>query len=189
MQKQPLQWTVIKLINWTSQYLHEKGFDNARLEAERLLAHTLKKRRIDLYLLFDRPLTPSELSLFKTFLKRRLALEPIQYITQETEFFSLPFYVDGRVLIPRPETEILVQLAFEHISTTCRNVSPVRILDVGTGCGNIAIALAKNIKAATLAAVDVSNAALAVARQNAENHGVSERIDFVNWDVFDPPPG
>ncbi|MBD3386555.1 peptide chain release factor N(5)-glutamine methyltransferase [candidate division KSB1 bacterium] len=188
MQKQPLQWTVIRLINWTTEYLEERGFENARLEAERLLAHTLRKKRIDLYLLFDRPLTPSELSTYKSCLKRRLSFEPIQYILQQTEFFSLPLYVDNNVLIPRPETEVLVQLVIDHIDAHYRRADTVNILDIGTGSGNIAIALARNVVKTRLTAVDVSDEALRVAMKNAETNGVAEQIEFSRWDVFQQPP-
>jgi len=108
MQKEQKIWTILELINWGTEYLKERMFENPRLNIELLLAHVLQCKRIDLYLHFDKPLKLEELAEFKTLFKRRLEHEPLQYILGETEFMSLRFFVDKHVLIPRPEAEILV---------------------------------------------------------------------------------
>ncbi len=182
------RWSVIELINWTADYISEKGFENARLETEWLLSHVLKKKRIDLYLNFDRPLSSLELGEFKSLLKRRLNHEPLQYILQETEFYSLPLKVNPHVLIPRPETELLVDKVIEHIKKNPKS-GAYNILDIGTGSGCIAIALAKQIENANLEAWDVSEKALQVASENARWNGVDNKICFKQQNVFDEWPG
>jgi len=178
------QWTVIKLINWTTEYLVEKKFEDARLQTELLLSHALNLSRIELYTNFDRPLNPDELAHFKNLLKRRLANEPLQYITGETEFYSLSFHVRPSVLVPRPETEILVEKAIAQAEKI--TFDNINILDVGTGSGCIAVALAKNLENAHVTSVDISPDALQVARENAEKNNVE--IDFVNLDALKPWP-
>ena len=183
VQQKQKQWKLIDLLNWTADYLADKGFENGRLETERLLAHSLNLRRIDLYVNFDRPLIPEELSHFKTLLKRRLEHEPLQYILGETEFYSLPFKVAPGILIPRPETEILV----DQVRDVCAEVpenETIHILDVGTGSGCIAIACAHNIPNAEITAVDISEQALEIAQQNAELNGVAEKITFFQQDAL-----
>ena len=181
------RWSVIELINWTADYISEKGFDNARLETEWLLAHVLQKKRIDLYLNFDRPLNSRELLEFKSLLKKRLNHEPLQYIMQETEFYSLPFKVNPHVLIPRPETELLVDKVIEHIHKNPKSDS-YNILDIGTGSGCIAIALAKQIENAHFEAWDVSENALQVASENARWNQVDNKICFKQQNIFDTWP-
>jgi release factor glutamine methyltransferase len=178
MAEERRRWTVIELLKWTADYLGEKKFDNARLNAERLLCHVLNCRRVDLYVNFERPLAAEELAFYKNLLKRRLSFEPLQYIIGETEFFSLTFKVSPAVLIPRPETELLVEQVIAH----GRDLQPGRILDIGTGSGCIAISLAKHLPQAHITAIDQSPAALSLARENAALQQVAERIDFLEWD-------
>jgi release factor glutamine methyltransferase len=174
------RWTIIELLKWTADYLKEKKFDNGRLTGERLLAHVLNCRRVDLYVQFERPLNGDELASYKALLKRRLAHEPLQYIIGETEFFSLPFKVGPGVLIPRPETELLVEKALAAASQW----PEARILDIGTGSGNIAISLAVHLPGARITAVDCSQPALALALENGQRNGVSERIRWQEWNLF-----
>ena len=181
------KWTVIELINWTTEYLKEKDFDNSRLQVERLLGHTFGFDRVKLYLNFDRPLMPDELAKFKSLLKRRLNHEPLQYIIGESEFMSLPFRVAPGVLIPRPETEILVEKCMEYIKQ-CFPDQQVKILDIGTGCGNIAVSLAKYLENAIVTAIDISQKALNLAVENGRINNVSERIDFKLFNIHDEIP-
>src|SRR5512139_3401835 len=139
-QSQRTEWTVLRLIEWGTSYLAEQGFEECRLHVELLLGHVLKLPRLQLYLQFDRVLDPEELSAFKALFKRRLSREPLQYILGETEFMGLRLMVDRSVLIPRPETELLVEKAVA-VLRTIPGGSP-KILEVGTGSGNIAAAIA-----------------------------------------------
>lgn len=171
-------WTILELISWGTTYLSEKGFDDARLNIELLLASVLQLKRIHLYTQFDRPLTEEELARFKELLKRRMTHEPLQYILGETEFFGLKFSVDPRVLIPRPETEILVEEVADKIQVCFEPDEQIRILDVGTGSGCIAVTLAHIFSDARIVAIDVSEEALTLARQNAHRHNVDHNIEF-----------
>lgn len=176
------QWTVLSLINWSTQHLAGLGFDEARLHVELLLAEVLGYSRLQLYTNFDRPLTPAELSSFKGLYRRRLAHEPLQYILGYTDFMGLRLAVSPAALIPRPETEQLVEMAMEWVSLSGK--SRVGILDVGTGTGNIAIALAKRCPEADITSIDVSRDALELAQRNAalnETRGVN----FFLASVFD----
>ena len=173
-------WTVVELIRWTTGYLEEKGFEDARLQVERLLAHVLGCDRVGLYLQFDRPLTPEELGSFKTLLKRRLAHEPLQYVLGECEFRGLRLKVDRRVLIPRPETEQLVDICLNLFA----GKAPARVLDVGTGSGNIVLTLAMEWPQTEFVAVDVSPGALELATENAKALGLEGRVRFLQADVF-----
>lgn len=177
--KQP--WTVLSLIEWSTNYLLERNFDEARLHVELLLAHTMQCSRLHLYTNFDRPLTANELALFKELFKRRLTHEPLQYILGETEFMGLPFAVNKHVLIPRPETELLVEKAAEIINSSRKE--KVEVLDLGTGSGNIAVALAAFAKSAYVTSIDISNDALAVAKANAERNHASN-ITFLQADML-----
>lgn len=174
------EWTLARLLAWTTEYLTKQGVDEARLASEVLLAHAIGRRRIDLYARFDMVPDGESVARFRSLVKRAAAQEPIAYLVGEKEFFSLAFFVTRDVLIPRPETETLVEAVLDH----CRaaKVASPRLLDVGTGCGCIAIAMLKQIEAATVVATDVSAAALDVARRNAERHGVTERFTAVEAD-------
>ncbi|MFQ5709429.1 MAG: peptide chain release factor N(5)-glutamine methyltransferase [bacterium] len=180
-------WKVLEVLNWTTDYLSQKGFENARLNAEYLLTTSLELSRVDLYLNYDRPLTTAELGRFKKLLNRRLQHEPLQYISGRTEFMSLPFRVEPSVLIPRPETEVLV----EKVLAVCRErfteKSTVSILDVGTGSGCIAVSLAKYLNNAEIKAIDISEAALNTAKENAALNGVSNQIKFYQRDFLKIP--
>lgn len=161
-------WTVLSLLQWATEHLKQKGFDEARLTVELLLAHTLNLTRFTLYTNFDRPLGQDELTAFKSLFKRRLTREPLQYILGETEFMGLKLYVDRRALIPRPETEILV----EQTVNAARAIGGkgLRILDIGTGSGNIPVALAHFLPEALITSVDVSAEALELAAGNINRH-------------------
>lgn len=171
-------WTVLKVLQWTAGYLQQAGVENGRLDGELLLAAALGLDRVGLYLNHDRPMAPAELEGFREFVKRRARREPLQYILGRTEFWSLPFKVTPAVLIPRADTEILVEEALEKAGGASA------ILDVGTGSGAIAVALAHELPAAQVVAVDCSAEALAVARENAVMNGVDGRISFREGDLF-----
>ncbi len=173
-------WTILKVLQWTADYFKRKGIPQPRADAEVLLANVLGLERLQLYLRFDQPLGGDELVRFREFVKRRAAREPTQYITGRQEFWSLDLEVTPATLIPRPETEVLVEKAMELIQ--CR---PLRVLDVGTGSGAIALALAHEAPQISLVATDRSIDALSVARRNAQRHGLDRRISFVAMDLFD----
>ena len=183
-------WTVLKIIQWTTEYLKGKGIDNPRLDSEVLLAHLLRLDRVGLYLNFDRPLSRDELSSFREIVKRRGSREPLQYITGHQEFWSLDFKVTPDVLIPRPDTEILVEEALkavrrETLDVRRQNQLPFTILDLCTGSGCIAISLAHELKDAVVHAIDASEAALSIARENAEKNGVRDRVIFLQGDLYE----
>jgi release factor glutamine methyltransferase len=177
-------WCIKALLETATDYLVEKGIENARLNAEVLLAHQLHVKRISLYLNFDQPLTEEEVSGYRNLIRRRLKREPLQYITGNQEFWSLAFSVNPHVLIPRPETEILVEQAITLAGTFPEG--PLHILDLGTGSGIISVTLAKEIPQSRVFATDVSGDALGVASVNAREHGVSDRIAFLQGDLFEP---
>lgn len=176
-------WDVVSLLKTSADFLKQKGIEDARLNAEWMLAHVLKLKRFDLYLNFDRPVSPKEREQYREIVRRRLSGEPLQYILGETEFFGILLKVDKRALIPRPETELLVE---EVINELARATSPVQILEVGTGSGCIAIALAKSLQGAQLTAVDISPDALALAKENAELTKTIEQIQFIEADALAP---
>ena len=179
-------WTIIRTVNWTTQYFSEKGIDSPRLNAEVLLAYALKTDRLDLYLNHDKPLTKNERKNYKELIRRRIKREPLQYITGRQEFYSLNFEVSKGVLIPRPETEILVEEALKIFSPQNYRDTAVHILDLATGSGVIAITLATELQQAVILATDISDAALRVARKNAEVHKVDKQITFLKGDLFCP---
>ncbi len=183
-------WTIGELLKVSADYLKQKGIDSPRLSAEILLAHQLHLTRVKLYLQYDQPLTEVEVEGYRALIRRRLSREPIQYITGVQEFWSMEFMVNPSVLIPRPETEVLVEQA-----VSLRKENPdlqeegVNFLDLGTGCGALAVALACEFQRALIRATDLSEEALRVARRNAERHGVKDRIDFRSGDLFAPFAG
>lgn len=176
-------WTVLKVLQWTAGYLKDKGVDNGRLDAELLLAEVLGLDRVGLYLNYDRPLQADELAAYRQLVGRRSRREPLQYILGRAEFWSLPFKVGPAVLIPRPDTEILVEEALRRVR------ADGTILDVGTGSGAVAVALASELSAARLVGIDVSEAALEVAAENARYNGVAERVDLLQADLACLPAG
>lgn len=176
-------WTVGRLLVWTTEWLTARGAESARLDAEVLLAHVRGCPRIALYTAFGEVVPDAQRTVFRELVKRRGAGEPVAYLVGHREFFSLPFAVTRDVLVPRPETEGLVVRTLD----LCKGMEAPRIVDVGTGSGAIAVALAKHLPRATLAATDVSVAALDVARGNAARHGVAERITFAACDLLADP--
>jgi release factor glutamine methyltransferase len=179
-------WTVLKLLQWTTDYFQRNNVPEPRTSAEVLLAHVLAEDRLFLYLNYDRPMEKNELAEYRACIKRRLGGEPNQYITGLQEFWSLPLRVSPDVLIPRPETEVLVEAVLEFLDKADPNVD---ILDLGTGSGAIAIALARELPAGKIVATDLSMAALRLAQENAKLHQVDERILFVRGDMFAAIPG
>jgi len=179
-------WTILNLIRWTDERLRREGLGTPRLDAEVLLAETLGVDRVGLYTHFDQPLHPEELARFKKLIQRRLQREPVAYIIGRREFWSLTFKVTPDVLIPRPETEILVAEALKVLSSPARTGRNFRILEMGTGSGAISVALAKEFPSASLVATDLSAKALAIAQENASRLGVGERIQFLQGDLFVP---
>jgi len=185
-----VSWTIHELLKVTSDYLTQKGIESPRLSAEVLLAHQLNLSRVKLYLNFDKPLGEAEVAGFRNLVRRRLRREPLQYITGHQEFWSLDFRVGPQVLIPRPETEVLVEQVLRLLrEERLPETDHPKILDLGTGCGALAVSLALEIKSAAVWATDTSEKALEVARLNAENHGVAERIIFKMGDLWQPFEG
>ncbi len=176
---------ILDVINKTTPFFEKQGIESPRLTIELLLAHLLKKKRLDLYMEFERKLDEPTLEKLREMVKRRAAGEPVQYITGETEFYGLKLAVDKRVLIPRPETELLVQTVLERL----KPLPAPLVVDVGTGSGCIAVALAKNLPGAVLYALDVSEEALEVARANAKKHDLEKNIRFLRSDLLQNFPG
>jgi release factor glutamine methyltransferase len=173
-------WTILRVLQWTTQYFSGKGIAQARANAEVLLAHALGTERIQLYLNYDRPLSPAELARYREMIRRRAAFEPTQYIVGTQEFWSLEFEVSPAVLIPRPETEVLVQRALEILGD-----DHALVLDLGTGSGAIPVALAHERSTIRVIATDRSFEALVVAKRNAARNDVSSRVHFVLADLFE----
>ena len=180
------KWTILDLIRWTDERFQREGLSPARLDAEVLLAASLGMSRIGLYTHYDQPLRKDELTRFKSLIQRRLHHEPVAYILGRREFWSLSFQVTRDVLIPRPETELLVEEALHLLSRSGPPTVPCRILEIGTGCGAVIVALAHEFPSARMVATDVSEKALRVAVQNAADNGVRDRIQFLQGDLFAP---
>jgi release factor glutamine methyltransferase len=177
-------WTILELLRWTSDFFRDKGVSEPRASAEVLLAHTLGLSRLDLYLRYDQPLTPEELARFKALMVRRRQGEPVAYLTGHREFWSLDFQVAPGVLIPRPETEILVNAALEAMRELPELTGPLWGMEIGVGSGAVVVALARELPQMNWLALDLSAAALAVARDNARHHGVAGRTFFVRGDLI-----
>ena len=176
-------WTVAHLLAWTRDYFRRSGIESPRLCAELLLAHALECDRIHLYTRHDTVPGQDVLRTFRESVKQAAAGRPIAYLTGTKEFFSLSFEVTPDVLIPRPETEVLVERTIELVRKSAGTLCS--LLDLGAGSGCIVVSLARHLPAARLFASDISEPALQVARRNAERHGVSERIEFRVGDLFD----
>ena len=179
-------WTTLAVLDWTTKRFSEAGISSARLEAQVLLAHVLGCTRTQLYTGFDKPLAEAELAGYRELIKRRLAGEPVAYLVSEHEFWGMPFHVDANVLVPRPDTETVVEVAR---ATRADRKAACRVLDLCTGSGAIAIALAKELPAATIVATDVSEAAAALARRNAERNGFADRIEVRRGDLWEAVAG
>lgn len=180
-------WTIGRLLSWTIDYLGGRGAENPRLDAEVLLAEARGCRRIDLYAAYGEEPTEETRTAFRELVRRRAAGAPVAYLVGRREFYSLDFIVTPDVLIPRPETELVVVALLDHAKQRAGEAiasSPFTIADIGTGSGVLAVCAARFLPAARVTAIDVSPAALTVARRNAEKHGVAERIDFVESDVM-----
>ncbi len=179
--------TVLEAIQRSAEFLARKGVDSPRLQAELLLAHLLKLPRMRLYLNFERALEPGEVDASRQLIRRRGQREPLQYIVGTTSFCGLDISVNPHVLIPRQETELLAERGWEFLNQI-PGTNSAAALDIGTGSGCLAIALAVKCPPASLQAVERSAQALAVARQNAERHAVAERIQFLQGDCFTAVP-
>jgi release factor glutamine methyltransferase len=177
-----LPWTVGRLLEWTTGHLQKKGVESARLEVQLLLAHALGCSRTELYMRHDQEPAEAHRVRFRELVQQRIKGSPVAYLLGRKEFFSLEFEVNPAVLIPRPDTEWLVTECLR----LARALPEPAVLDVGTGSGCLAVAVAHRHKAARVRAVDVSADALAVARRNAERHGVAGRIEFLQGDLFGP---
>jgi len=168
-----------------AELLHKAGIDSARLDVEVLLRHVLGVKTAELYLDFDLVLNAAAEREFKKLLLRRAGREPVAYITSHREFWSLDFVVTPEVLIPRPETELLVERALK-LATRLPGMSALNILDLGTGSGAIAVSLAKELPQARISAVDISAVAIEIACLNARRHGVEDRVEFFCGDLLEP---
>jgi release factor glutamine methyltransferase len=179
-------WTTLAVLDWTTQRFTDAGIPGARLEAQLLLAHVLGCSRVQLYTGFDKPLGDEELAAYRGLIKRRLAGENVSYLLGEQEFWGLPFTVNEHVLVPRPDTETLIEVA--RGLRADRN-APCRVLDLCTGSGAVAVALAKELPAATVVATDISIEAVAIAKANVERNGVADRVTVRVGDLFAPVQG
>ena len=176
------EWTIRALMEWTEQHFQQKGIESPRLETQLLLSHALGCKKTALYTRWDEVVDDERRGRFRDLIKRRLEGSPIQHLVGYREFFLLDFEVSPDVLIPRPETELLVTEALNR----AKGMAAPRLLDIGTGSGCIAVSFAKQMKSAQVTASDISSKALAVAKRNTERHGLAERIRFVEGDLFVP---
>ncbi|HLU68606.1 MAG TPA: peptide chain release factor N(5)-glutamine methyltransferase [Kofleriaceae bacterium] len=174
-------WTPLRLLDWTTRRFGDAGIDSPRLSAQVLLAHALGCDRVQLYTQFDKPLGPDELGRYRELVKRRLAGEPVAYLVGSQEFWSLPLAVDPRVLIPRRDTEAVVEVVLESVGD---RAAPLSVADIATGAGPIALALARELPAARVTATDASAAALEVARLNAERLALADRVELREGDLL-----
>lgn len=184
MQEQKTVWTILKILDWTRQYFASKGVENPRLDAEVLLCAVLDKSRIQLYTNFDEPLEEQELKQYRGYVARRAAREPVAYILGHKGFLQYDFKVTKDTLIPRPETELLV----EQLVSLNRDRGPVRILDLGCGSGAIIDSLLAELPEARGMGVDISPGAAAVTRENAQSLGVGDRLETVVSDLYEKVP-
>lgn len=181
-------WTIGRLLAWTADYLRQRGAEQPRLDAEVMLAHVLDCQRIDLYAAFGQPADDETRAKFRELVKQRAAGKPVAYLVGRREFYALPFRVTPAVLIPRPETELIVVRLLDLARSASGVQHAWRVADVGTGSGVLAVCAAKHLPQANIFASDVSEAALAVARENALAHGVADRIEWRAGDLLSPWP-
>jgi release factor glutamine methyltransferase len=202
MPETPAEWTIGKLIEWTRAFFEKKGIPQPRLEAEILLAHLLGAERIDLYMKYEQPVAEAERAAYRDLVRRRAERQPTRYLVGGCEFMSLAMKVTPDCLIPRPETEMLVEEVLSRSgalrAATVRSRvhpngvaappagAPVTAIDLCTGCGCVAVGIAVNLPSARITATDISPAALQVARANAEGHGVADRIALLEGDLYAP---
>ena len=180
----PMQtWTIQKLLNWMTEYYTEKGIDAPRLSAELLLSHVLTMERIELYTQFDKLVDKDQLDILHDLVERAGRHEPVAYLVGKTEFYSLQLEVCPDCMIPRPETELLVERAIEFLRT---RTGPQFVCDLCTGCGCIAVAIAKNYPDAKIVATDICDAALNIAAKNIEKYKLKDRITLLCGDLFEP---
>lgn len=177
-------WTLLTTLTWTASYFAKHKIATPRLDAEVLLAHLLHMDRVQLYVNFARVLAATELADYKKLIQRRTGGEPVAYITGTREFYSLSFKVGPGVMVPRPETEILVEAVTSRQLTVDNGGSQVHILDIGAGSGNIAISLAKKNPRYFIMAMDKSMAALNIAKENVARHGVQDQIELLESDFL-----
>jgi release factor glutamine methyltransferase len=184
--------TVLEVIQRSTEFLARKGVDSPRLQIELLLAHVLQMPRLKLYLNFERPLSEEQVTTLRELVRRRGDREPLQHLLGTVNFLGLELAVTRDVLIPRPETEQLVELAAKHFAARnagqAQQAHPIRVLDFGTGSGCVAVALAKQFPGAEIHATDLSEAALRVAQENAARQRVTDRVQFHLGDGFSAVP-
>ena len=179
-------WTIGRILKWTEQYFKQKNIESPRLDAEVLLSHILERERIYLYVHFDEPLEPTELARYREAIKQRVQRVPVAYIIGEKEFMGLTFKVTEDTLVPRPDTEILVQAAVERLRA--RGETP-RFADIGTGSGAICLSILHFLPKAQADTVDISPAARAIAEENAAALEVADRVTFHTGDLLAPLAG
>lgn len=172
--------TVLEVIKLSTEYLQKKGVESPRANAEILLAEILKCKRLELYLAFDKPLAENEVQIYREAIIKRGLRIPLQYIVGNVEFYGLNLIVNENVLIPRPETELLV----EKIINESDKSAYLKILDIGVGSGNISLAIIKNLPNSKVVAIDISEAALAVAKQNAELNSLQDKVEYRLFDIM-----
>ena len=177
-------WTIGKCLTWTTQYFAKNKLDSPRLEAEILMGKAIGQTRLQIYMNLEQPLQAVELARYRGMIKQRVEGIPAAYLIGEKEFMSLAFEVNRQVLIPRPDTEVLVETSLELLKE--RKQDPLLMLDVGTGSGNIAVVLARYLPKARVLGIDLSEQALEVARRNALRHGVEDRVTFYEGDLLTP---
>jgi release factor glutamine methyltransferase len=182
------EWTIGRLLGWTADYLKQHGSESPRLEAEVLLAYARGCKRIELYTSFEEPATDELRSRFRDLVRRRAEGVPVAYLVGHREFFSLDFRVTPEVLIPRPETELIVMTLLDLMKAHGQGERTIDVADVGTGSGVIAITIAKSVPRARVTAFDISPAALVVAKENAQRLGVAARVELLESDLFAASP-
>lgn len=181
-------WTIGRILKWTEQYFKDKGIESPRLDAEVLLAHVLEKQRIYLYVHFDEPLQPGELAAYREMIKKRVLRVPVAQILGEKEFMGLTLKVTADTLVPRPDTEILVQAAVDRLRAMAGE-EPLRFADIGTGSGAICLSVLHYLADTVADTVDISPAARAVAEENAASLGLADRVTFHTGDLLQPLSG
>ncbi|MEA3500786.1 MAG: peptide chain release factor N(5)-glutamine methyltransferase, partial [Candidatus Marinimicrobia bacterium] len=179
-------WRIVDILNWSTNYLNEKDISDAKTSVEWMLIDVLKCSRMDLYLNFNKPLKEIELQKFKSYLLKCAKNEPVQQIIGKTDFYGFSFTVNNNVLVPRPETEILVEEVIKKCKANSK--AKLRILDIGSGSGAIAIALVKHLPNAKVDALEYSNDAVKILKKNINFHNLDNRISIINEDVFEYSP-